>query len=387
MSSLLVSPFAVLVALLAVVALSEWAARWGIFRKVGSAILAIVLGAVLANTNIIPTPGNDTPIYDTIFVYILPGAIFLILLQASLRALRNAGGAMILAFLLGAVGVAIGAFVAAYLVPVAIPDSSLAAIAGMFTATYIGGSANFNAVALAYGMESQGSLYLVAILVDNVMTVLWLMLLLALPGLMRRTRFYADQQPSAQPVETTLQEDETLHRPSVFQLAAPLAMAAVAVLVSDGLASFSEGIGFSVPSIIIVTTIALLVAQVPGIDRLALAPPLGMAGLLLFLVVIGASADVAALIEARSLGLAMFGFVAVILFFHFIVLVGLGALLRIEPEVIAVASVANIGGSAVAPAIAEGIGRPGLALPGVLVGLLGTALGTYAGFSVAALLQ
>lgn len=387
MPSLLVSPFAILVALLAVVAVSEWAARWPIFRKVGSAILVILLGAALANLNIIPAPGVDTPIYDAIFAYILPGAIFLTLLQASLRALRNAGGAMVVAFLLGATGVAIGAFVAAYFVPIALHDSSLAAIAGMFTATYIGGSTNFNAVALAYGMESEGSLYVVAILVDNVMTVLWLMLLLALPGLMRRTPFYTDQAPGAEPMAATLQEDEILHQPSVPQVAAPLAMAAMAVLVSDGLASFSAGIGFSVPSIIIVTTIALLVAQLPGIDRLALAPALGMSGLLLFLAVIGASADIAALIEARALGLAMFGFVAVILFFHLIVLVGLGVLLRIDPEVIAVASVANIGGSAVAPAIAEGIGRPGLALPGVLVGLLGTALGTYAGFSVAEFLQ
>ncbi|MDP5102362.1 MAG: DUF819 family protein [Erythrobacter sp.] len=387
MPSLLVSPFAVLVALLTVVAISEWTARWRIFRKVGSAIIALLLGALLANLDIIPTPGNDTPIYDAVFAYILPGAIFLALLQASLRALRNAGGAMVLAFLLGAVGVAIGAFVAAYLVPIAIPDSSLAALAGMFTATYIGGSANFNAVALAYGMESQGSLYVVAILVDNVMTVLWLMLLLAFPGVMRRTRLYADQRPGAEPPTSNAHQDQTLHRPTVFQLIAPLAMAAIAVLLSDGLASFFGEIGFPVPSIIIVTTIALLVAQIPGVDRLALAPSLGMAGLLLFLVVIGASADVAALIEARSLGLAMAGFIATILFFHSIVLVGFGVLLRIEPEVIAVASVANIGGSAVAPAIAEGVGRPNLALPGVLVGLLGTALGTYAGFSVAHLLQ
>jgi uncharacterized membrane protein len=387
MPSLLGSPFAVLVTLLTVVAICEWAARWPMFRKVGSAILALLAGAVLANMNIIPTPGGDTPIYDAIFVYILPGAIFLILLQASLRALRDAGGAMLLAFLLGAAGVVTGTFIAVFIIPIAIPDSSLAAIAGMFTATYIGGSANFNAVALAYDMEGQGSLYLVAILVDSVMGVLWLMLLLALPSLMRRTRFYAKNQSGADAVELNPDVDEAPHQPSVFHFVALLAMTAIAVLVSDGLADFSNGVGFPVPSIIILTTIALLVAQVPGINRLALAPMLGMTGLLLFLVVIGASADLAALIEARSLGLALFCFVTVILLSHFIILFGFGVLLRIEPEVIVIASVANIGGSVVAPAIAEGIGRPSLALPGVLFGLLGMAVGTYAGFSVAELLQ
>lgn len=59
-------------------------------------------------------------------------------------------------------------------------------------------------------------------------------------------------------------------------------------------------------------------------------------------------------------------------------------MLRIEHEVLAVAS---IGASIVAPTITKGIERPEPALAGVLVGVPGSALGTYAGFSVTELLQ
>jgi uncharacterized membrane protein len=59
---------------------------------------------------------------------------------------------------------------------------------------------------------------------------------------------------------------------------------------------------------------------------------------------------------------------------------GAGALLRIEPEVMAVASSANIGGATTAMPIARSLGRLDLLLPGILAGSLGNAVGTYAGF-------
>ena len=45
-----------------------------------------------------------------------------------------------------------------------------------------------------------------------------------------------------------------------------------------------------------------------------------------------------------------------------------------------------IGGSTSALALARSLGRGDLALPGILVGALGNALGTYLGFLTAALL-
>lgn len=62
---------------------------------------------------------------------------------------------------------------------------------------------------------------------------------------------------------------------------------------------------------------------------------------------------------------------------------GVAWLLRMDTGAAAIASQANVGGVTTALALARGLGRADLALPGILVGTLGYAVGNYAGFFVA----
>ena len=70
----------------------------------------------------------------------------------------------------------------------------------------------------------------------------------------------------------------------------------------------------------------------------------------------------------------------VIVAVHGAVSFGLGALFRIDPDIVAVASQANIGGGTSALALARSLDRPDLTLPAILVGSLGYGIGTYLGF-------
>ena len=69
--------------------------------------------------------------------------------------------------------------------------------------------------------------------------------------------------------------------------------------------------------------------------------------------------------------------------FHTITLFGIGALFKVDWDVLDIASQANIGGATSALALARSLSRPDLQLPAVLVGSLGNALGTYLGILVA----
>jgi len=173
--------------LLATVTLADWLGRRRGFRHAGAAVLAIGLGALLANLGVLPVAHDGVAAYDMVFALVTPAAIFLVLLEANLGALRQAGPRMLLAFALGAVGTVAGVLVATAIVPLDIGDR-LAPLAGMFAATYIGGSANFNAVAIEYGMSGEGTLYTAAIVADNVMTMVWIVVTLLLPTLMRFRR-------------------------------------------------------------------------------------------------------------------------------------------------------------------------------------------------------
>lgn len=131
---------------------------------------------------------------------------------------------------------------------------------------------------------------------------------------------------------------------------------------------------------------ALLIAQRPVASRMTLAKPLGIWGLYLFLAAVGASADLGALMQAGGLGLLLFAFIIIVLVVHGVVIVAYGLRTRTDPDIIAIASTANIGGTTTAFALAERFGRKDLVLPGILVGTLGTALGTYVALTVAGLL-
>ena len=72
---------------------------------------------------------------------------------------------------------------------------------------------------------------------------------------------------------------------------------------------------------------------------------------------------------------------------HGLVVFGGGRLLRMDVGSLAVASQAAVGGPSSALAVAVSREWRGLILPGVIVGLLGYAVGTYLGLSVAYLLR
>ena len=136
----------------------------------------------------------------------------------------------------------------------------------------------------------------------------------------------------------------------------------------------------AVPEIITLTTIALLLAQLPMIRNLSGTHTLGFFLIMIFLATIGTLCDFSTLAGLGELAGTLILFVVLIVLVHGMVIFGVGALLRIDWDVIAVASQANIGGNTTAIAAAESLDRPDLLIPGVLVGSLGNALGTYVGF-------
>lgn len=389
--ALIQSPLALLTVLAIAVTAAETLGRhrWG--RRVGAALLVILIGALLANFRIIPPAGAGGPVYDEIFSVVAPGAIFLIMLEASLKTLRRAGGPMLLAFGLGAVATVIGVFAAVWLTPArAMLGDSLPAVAGMYAGTYIGGSANFNAIALHFGMLQQGGIYTAAVVADNVITGLWILVTLVMPGLLYRTGRFGRPGDRLRAVEET--PDEAPNKTPVSALsgslaiAAPLALALTAVAGSNLLAGWLAAHGLPIPSILILTTVALALAQIPAVASLTQTRALGLYAVYLFLAAVGASADVGALIAAGPTGMLLMVFVTILVIVHGLVLVAAGLVLKIEPEILAIASNANIGGGTSALSLAEALGREDLVLPAVIAGTVGTAIGTYVGFAVAAAL-
>ncbi len=365
-------PLSIAALIAGVTALAFWLDhRIPAFSKLGASLLVILFGAVLSNTGIVP---HDSPVYRSIEGPVTSLAIVYLLLGVRLADLKQAGPRMLGLFLVASVGTALGAVAGALLFSGQLGPLTWK-LAGAFTGTYTGGSVNFAAV--GRGLELPASTFAAASAADNVTTAIWMgVALLAPVALLRQAGNGAVGA-------------ERGAGPHPFWGRVPVSLLDLVLLAAIGMAVLigSRLLGRAVglfPEILWLTTIALLLAQLPAVRRIRGATQLGNLGLHLFFAVIGIRSLLGAMIDV---GPSVFLYTLVVVGIHGIFLFFVGRAIKGSLPMIAVVSQAAIGGPSTAMAIAVSRNWPALALPGVAVGLLGYALGNYAGFGIAYLVR
>ncbi len=377
-------PIFVLAILCALLALSEYLVKNTPLKHLGGALLVILLGAVFANFRIIPSASNSIPLYDGIFTYVAPLSLFFLLLDVNIKNLKHAGVPMLVMFLLGTTGTLLGVWISlSYLIGPEVFGEWRPVIGGMFAATYTGGGLNFNTVALHYNLMEEGVLYAGSVAVDNIITALWMLVCLVLPAVLQKIK---PRQPLAAPQEKVDHQPYDQDSVNLWDFSVLLGLGIFTLFVAGELVEIFKAWGVVVPEILILTTIALLLAQIPQVGALRGARVLGMFGIYLFLVVVGAFCEVTALGAIGALAGQLMLFTTALVIIHAVFTFGMGALLGFDWQLISVASQANIGGSTSALALTESFNRRSLLIPAVLVGTLGNALGSYLGFLLAGIL-
>ena len=102
---------------------------------------------------------------------------------------------MLIMFLIGSVATVIGTLIAMWAIGGKTQIGELFyALGGMYTGTYIGGSINFNAVAMHYGVSQQGGLFSAATVADNIISAIWVVATLVIPQVLNR--FYPRAKPA-----------------------------------------------------------------------------------------------------------------------------------------------------------------------------------------------
>lgn len=374
--SSLISPdndFAVWAVLIGIAAFGFWCERFPFGRKYSGVMLLITLAIVLSNLRIIPT---EAPAYDAVWTYLVPVAIPLLLFQADLRRIFSEAGKTLIAFVIGAAGVVIGVYIALALIDL---GEFEAALGGIFTGTYIGGSLNFAAIADVTRFPDE-SLLTAAVAADNVITNLHVLLIVLLPGIAAVTRFFPEYR-GASTGSSAAAGDDSVHRIADFDVAGLLwAFALAFALASIGrfIAGYFEHPEYA---ILVTTLLAVLIATfgkriVSGLSGYSEA---GNALLFIFLAMVGASADIWKLIETAPI---LFVFALIIVSVHMLVLLPIGRLLGLDLAEMCIASAVCIGGPASGPAIAVAKGWKDLVIPGVLAGSFGYAIGSFIGTAV-----
>ncbi len=378
------APLAIFAVLSAVVWFALYMVHRFAWARRLSAILWILFTAALcSNTGLIPT---DAPLYGRLLDVTVPFAVCVILLTVNLRDLKKAGTPMLVAFVLASIGTVIGVCVASLVL-----DPALASVmgedtwklAGPYTGTYIGGSLNFFALWTGLGIDNP-DLLAAANAVDNITIFPLYTFWMLIPGVL------AGKYAVSKRWKTSgLRDDGFSHRaPVPFDVrhVATLAFLGISIMaVSEWIKETAiDPVLEGVPSILIVTTLALLLAQIPVIRSLRGGWELGDLVFYLFFAAVGALMD---FYLAVILSPILFAYVIIVMIVHLVIVYGVGSMMRMDPGVLTLASVATKSGPAMVAPVAETRGWRHLVLPGILIALLGYAAGNYVGFAVAQMIR
>lgn len=239
---------------------------------------------------------------------------------------------------------------------------------GLFASTYIGGSVNYAALGEITGLSADASFFSAATAADNLFSAVFLSVIALVPGAHWIARHFVEHTASE-----AVQVTETVVTPASISYA--LAAAAGIVAITDLLCWWLE-----IPSwrYAVMTLISVgLATAVPQIrDWFSGAFEVGVALSFPFFAAIAAGADIRAMISVAPLLIIL---VAILLSVHLTVLLVVGRKLGLTIPELLTASNAAILGATTAPAMAAAKGWHDQVTPGVLVGVLGYALGTFIG--------
>jgi uncharacterized membrane protein len=349
--------------------------------------------------------GSESQLYPVVSRYLLPACLVFFTLGMDWKSLAKLGPQAIVMMLTGTVGVMLGGPIALWVVGELSPATvqgegaeavwrGLATIAG----SWIGGGANQTALKEVF--QPSDRLFSQVVAVDVLVAELWMAILIYGAGYAARidARLRADSRRIAD-VQQRLEGLQLAHQriPSTSDL---IQLAAVG-FGTTGLAHWVAGVitpylaehypelaKYSLTSsffwiVALVTLLGILFSFTP-IRKLEYAGASRMGSVFLYLLVatIGMQMDLRAV--ADNPGLFAIGLVWMLV--HAAIVIGVARLLKIPFFFAAVGSQANVGGSASAPVVAAAF-HPSLATVGVLLSILGYAIGTYAGYLTALMMQ
>jgi uncharacterized membrane protein len=369
-----------------------------VFRKfykyVPALLMCYFLPSLLNTAGIID--GEQSRLYFVASRYLLPATLVLLTLSIDLPGIRRLGPKALIMFGTGTVGILIGGPISIFLFSVYAPDvvggqgpdavwRGLTTVAG----SWIGGGANQAAMKEVF--EVGDELFSAMVAVDVIIANIWMAVLLYMAGESKLIDARLGADTTA--LEALRERVEAFHAkhariPTLADLmmifAVGFGVMGISHLLADFLAPWIETnvpilSRFSLTSsffwLVVIATTAGLILSFTRVSSLegAGASTVGSAMLYFLVATIGMNMDILAVFERP--GLFMVG--GVWMAIHATLLLIVGRIIKAPTFYLAVGSQANVGGAASAPVVAAAF-HPSLAPVGVLLAVLGYALGTYA---------
>jgi uncharacterized membrane protein len=378
-----------------------------VFRKfykvIPMLLLCYFIPSLLTTLKIVDP--DQSELYFVASRYLLPASLILLTLSIDLREIIRLGPKALVMFFTGTIGIIIGGPLAIVIVSIFSPETvggvgpeaiwrGLTTIAG----SWIGGGANQAAMYEIF--HPSDHLFSIMVTVDVIVAEIWMAFLLFGVGRTDDLDKFFKADTSAVNILKKKMHDFSLSITRIAQLSDIMVILAIAFgftalahWMSDGIAPFFQE---NFPSldrlslssdffwlIVLATTFGIVLS----FTRLrnyegAGASKIGSVFIYFLVATIGMKMDILKIFD--NPGLFLVGIIWILI--HIILLVIVGKMIKAPYFFLAVGSKANIGGAASAPVVAAAF-HPSLAPVGVLLAVLGYALGTYGAWISGILMQ
>ena len=365
--------------------------KWKVFNWVPPLVWIYVLNMIFCTVGLFDMAATK-PAYSSLKNNLLYAMIFVMLLRCDFRKLAKLGPRMIAIFLGGSITLALGTFIGfpIFMKSLGGAESSWAAVSALY-ASCVGGSANMAAIAEALPVN-EGA-YGCALALDTVCYSLWIALLLMAVKIAPKWNKVCkadtsklDEVAAIANKEVAAENKKATSADWVFIIGLSLIVSAlsqeIGALMDKGLCAIGlDMFGSATCTTVFVSILGLVCAMTP----LGKLPATAELSSIYLYAVVSLLASRATLVDLVSAPMwIVYGLF--ILLIHVITYFLLSKIFKWDLCMVSTASLANIGGSASAPIVATAY-DPNFAGIGVLMGVLGAAIGNFFGLGMGALLQ
>ena len=373
------------------------------YKYVPALLLCYFIPSIFNSLGIIS--GNNSNLYFVASRYLLPTSLALLTISIDLKEIRKLGSKALILFFTGTLGIIIGGPIAILIVlsinPALIADSDLDSVwRGLSTVagSWIGGGANQAAMKEVFQVDNE--IFSAMVAVDVIVANIWMAFLLYGAGINDKIDNWLQADSSSIDVlknKIEAYQSQIMKIPNTADtmrvLSIGFGITAVAHFGADLIAPwiFQNApllAKFSLTSkffwlIVISTTLAVFlsftkVRELEGVG----ASRIGSVFIYILVATIGMKMNILAIFD--NPGLFIVGLIWMMI--HAGMLISVAKFIKAPFFFMAVGSQANVGGAASAPIVASAF-HPSLAPVGVLLAVLGYAMGTYGAWLCGVLMQ
>lgn len=369
------------------------------YTYVPSLLMCYFLPSLFSTANIIS--GDESNLYFVASRYLLPTSLVLLTLSIDFKGILGLGPKALVMFATATFGIMIGGPLALLVVGVLSPDIVAGDVwRGMTTVagSWIGGGANQTAMKEVF--EVGDDLFSAMVAVDVIVANVWMAVLLFAAGRSDEIDAKTGADTSAITALREKMEKYQLENSRIPSLTDTMTILAVGfgatALAHAGADAIAPWIGEAAPGlarfsltskffwlVVLATTFGMILAMGPARKLEGVgASRLGSAMLYVLVASIGMKMNILAIVEKP--GLFLLGGIWMLV--HATLMIVVAKAIKAPVFFMAVGSQANVGGAASAPIVASAF-HPALATVGVLLAVLGYAVGTYAAWFCGIVMQ